>query len=284
MMISETDTHYQLIELLAYWQGRVNTTDVSLQFHISRQQAQKYIKQYNQAHPDNIIYDKSAKAFLPSAKFTLHCIDVDVSVYLNWISNHAYIQSFNQFTTARSKHLTNTSLNLPIREVSPYVMRGIVEAIKFQRRLEVDYFSLTNPDGEGRIIQPHTFVKTGLRWHLRAYDEKNGSFRDFVLSRFRGRPELLDKATHTQTLDQNWHQQVQLIFIPDQRLSNSQRAVIENDYQMLDGKLIINSRAALVQYFLQEMRVNIKFHDEIPEAQQLVLANKNDIKQWLFNG
>jgi hypothetical protein len=31
------------------------------------------------------------------------------------------------------------------------------------------------------------------------------------------------------------------------------------------------------------MQVNIKFHDAIPEAQQLILVNLNDIKQWLFN-
>jgi hypothetical protein len=147
MVIGETDIHYQFIELLDYWQGRVNTTDVSLQFKISRQQAQKYLKQYNHANPDNIVYNKSAKAFTPSAQFTRHFIDADVSVYLDWISNHAYFQSFNQSKSVSSKHLTNTSLNLPIRQVSPFVMRGIVEAIKFQRRLEVDYFSLSNPDG-----------------------------------------------------------------------------------------------------------------------------------------
>ncbi len=31
------------------------------------------------------------------------------------------------------------------------------------------------------------------------------------------------------------------------------------------------------------MQVNIKFHDAQPEAQQLVLANKKEIQQWLFD-
>jgi hypothetical protein len=74
-----------------------------------------------------------------------------------------------------------------------------------------------------------------------------------------------------------------MIFSPDSRLSPEQKNVIEQDYQMQDGKLVTSTRAALAQYLLQDMQVNIKFHDAIPEAQQLILVNLNDIKQWLFN-
>src|SRR5690625_5587511 len=76
-------------------------------------------------------------------------------------------------------------------------MRGLVTAIRTQQRLEVDYVSLSNPNRQGRIIVPHTFVSTGLRWHLRAWCEKSQSYRDFVLSRFRGEPELLGDRKST---------------------------------------------------------------------------------------
>ena len=33
----------------------------------------------------------------------------------------------------------------------------------------------------------------------------------------------------------------------------------------------------------KEMQVNTKYLDGKPEAQQLVLVNRDDIKQWLFN-
>ena len=47
MSKSETDIHFQFIELLVYWQGTVNTTDLINYFKISRQQAQKkYLSQY----------------------------------------------------------------------------------------------------------------------------------------------------------------------------------------------------------------------------------------------
>ena len=52
---------------------------------------------------------------------------------------------------------------------------------------------------------------------------------------------------------------------------------------MQNGQLVVSTRAALAQYLLKELQVNTKFHDEKAEAQQLVLVNKDDIKQWLFN-
>ncbi len=56
-----------------------------------------------------------------------------------------------------------------------------------------------------------------------------------------------------------------------------------SDYQMENDQLHINTRAALANYLLKEMQVNTKYLDGTPEAQQLVLVNRDDIKQWLFN-
>ncbi|MDU0355791.1 WYL domain-containing protein [Paraglaciecola aquimarina] len=177
-----------------------------------------------------------------------------------------------------STSLTYSSLQLPSRQVAPLVMRGLVNAINQKCRIEVDYVSLSNPDGEGRIIQPHIFIKTGLRWHLRAFDEKHREFRDLVLSRFGGELELLDKATHQGEQDQGWNTFVNIILAPDPRLSSAQKSVLEQDYQMQNGQLVIETRAALAQYLLQEMQVNFKYRDKSPEAQQLVLVNESDIK------
>lgn len=55
--------------------------------------------------------------------------------------------------------------------------------------------SFSTPDGETRLIAPHTLIYTGMRWHVRAYCERNRDYRDFVLSRFRGIPELMDDLT-----------------------------------------------------------------------------------------
>ena len=276
-----SDIHYQFIELIVYWQGRVNSSHLVDQFSISRQQAHLYLKKYQQNNPNNLLYHPSSKGFLPAPDFSLSCISGDVAQYLDWVSHTAVNPANPAHKTPHT--LTYSALSLPTRQVSPYVMRGLVSAINQQRRIDVDYVSLTNPDGEGRIIQPHVFVKTGLRWHLRAYDEKHQEFRDFVLSRFAGEPELLDKATHSAAQDKGWNTLIDIVLAPDQRLSPSKQQVLIRDYQMQNGQLVIQTRAALAQYLLQEMQVNFKFHDKSPEAQQLVLVNEKEIEPWLFN-
>lgn len=272
---TETDIHY-LTELLAYWEGIVNTTVLNKHIHISRQQTQKYLKTYQQCHPTNLFYNRSLKGFTPNEDFAAKYISGDVNQYLDWLTNQTSLYS-------KAQQLSFSVLNIPKRLVSPIVMRELVAAIKQKRRLDVEYTSLTNPQNDGRIIQPHVFIKTGLRWHLRAYCEDKQQFRDFVLSRFRGTPELLSEATHEGEQDIAWHTGIQLIFQPDHRLDPKQKALIEQDYQMQNGQLVVNTRAVLAQYLLKEMQVNTKFHDEKAEAQQLVLVNKSDIKQWLFN-
>ncbi|MCD8514180.1 MAG: WYL domain-containing protein [Nitrincola sp.] len=157
-----------------------------------------------------------------------------------------------------------------------------MQAIREQTLLEVDYVSLSNPDREGRIIAPHSFAKTGLRWHLRAWCEKSQEYRDFVLSRFRGIPDLEGKSQKTGEDDTAWHTFIDVIFAPDPRLTPAQKEVIEADYQMQNGQLRINTRACLAQYVIQEMQVNIKMLDPDPKAQQLILVNKDDISEWLF--
>lgn len=273
------NSRFWFIELRAYWQGLVNSRHITEYFHVSRTQAQIYIAAYQSEHPNNLVYNKSLKGFCATNLFSPFYINGDANEYLEWLHS----QSNDVITTANTS-LTNASLNLPKRRVHHDVIRELTQAIKLKRRLEVDYVSLKNPDGEGRIIQPHVFVKTGLRWHLRAFDEKHQQFRDFVLSRFTGLPEILDGETISPSQDEAWQTFIYLKFAVDSRLSPAQKRVIEQDYQMQDGELIISTRAALAQYVLQEMQVNIKFLDEYPEAQQLVLANKKDIQKWLFNG
>lgn len=273
------ESRFWFIEMHAYWQGLVNSRHITEYFHVSRTQAQKYIAEYQRLHPLNLSYNPSLKGFFTTTDFACCYISGDANEYLEWLHTQT------DFTTkTNSTPLTNASLNLPKRSVKPDVMRALTQAIQLRRRLEVDYVSLKSPNGEGRIIQPHVFVKTGLRWHLRAFDEKHQQFRDFVLSRFNGAPEVLEGETVSPCNDKAWQTVIDLKFVADLRLSPEQKRVIEQDYQMTNGELTVTTRAALAQYVLQEMQVNIKFLDEYPEAQQLVLANKKDIQTWLFNG
>lgn len=273
---------FQLIELLAYWEGRVNAKELENYFNQSRQQSSVDINHYKEFMPGNLHYDSSHKAYLPTTGFTPKYITAQPDEYLHWFHSGQLSAREQQASFSRSQLSEN--LQLPARNISPAIMRGLVAAMRQQKRIEVDYVSLSNPNREGRIIAPHSFINTGLRWHLRAWCEKSEQYRDFVLSRFRGEPALLDKTQHTAKQDHGWNTQVTITLQPDPRLSIAKREVLENDYQMQNGLLHITTKGCLVQYLLREMQVSTKMLDGTPEAQQLVCVNLPDIKPWLFEG
>lgn len=270
---------FWLIELIAYWEGRLTTTHLREFFGISRQQASADIRRYRETHPGNLLdYQHSDKAYLPSPEFERRYISADVAEYLNWMAG----LSARSLPEHPSCQLPNLVLKHPARNVTPQLTRPLVRAIREQRRVEVDYVSIAKPNREGRIIVPHTFVNTGLRWHLRAWCEKNQGYRDFVLSRFLGQPEVLGKSPHSVDGDTAWNTEITLILQPDMRLSPEQKAVLQNDYNMEGGQLCLKTRAPMANYLLKEMQVNTKMLDGRPEAQQLVLVNYEDVKEWLF--
>lgn len=267
---------FAFIELLAYWEGRINAKELEKQFQLSRQQSSQDINRYKQNAPKNLIYDSSQKAYRPSDHFSPLYISDSADEYLHWLhTSQFYARPVPGFTEA---------LTLPPRKIGAPILRGIVAAIRQQKRIEVGYVSLSNPDHEGRIIAPHSFVSTGLRWHLRAWCEKNMRYSDFVLSRFRGLPELLDRTTHIAEHDEGWTKSIPIILQADHRLTAAKREVVENDYQMQNGQLRIQTKACLVQYMLRELQVNTKTLDETPEAQQLVCVNLPELKRWLYEG
>ncbi len=173
-------------------------------------------------------------------------------------------------------------LSLPVRDVKPQVLRPIMQAARQQKRLEVDYVSINNPDREGRIIVPHTLVYTGLRWHVRAWCEKNQAYRDFVLSRFRDTPDIMDESAHGADGDDEWNTLVTVRIVPDPRLTRSQREVVEVDYGMEEGALEITTRGKLVPYALKLLHTDLEDPLDDPTAQQIVVENRDDIRHWLF--
>lgn len=107
--------------------------------------------------------------------------------------------------------------------------------------------------------------------------------RDFVLSRFRGVPELMDDGTeNTREQDPGWSTQVQVIIEPDSRLNPGQQAIIETDYGMQDGRLVIETRGALVQYVPQRYQTDTTKVHAKATGRQIVVVNLDELQGWLY--
>ncbi len=272
---------YRLIETVVWWEGRLTTGHLIQSFGISRQQASKDINTYINEHaPKNLTYDKQLKGYVPSKHFKPLFIDDSASAYLHLLNQ----------THSRAPHVEGLALayahtmvlEVPDRTIRPEVLRPLLKACRESGVIDVEYVSLANPVPETRLIAPHTLVYTGMRWHVRAYCEKNRMYRDFVLSRLRGQPEFERRTENLIDADEDWNTEVAVVIEPDSRLKPEQKAIIEADFGMEEGVLTIPTRRALVKYVLQRFQIDPKKLDPKAAAQQIVVKNLDELKPWLY--
>jgi predicted DNA-binding transcriptional regulator YafY len=272
---------YRLIEVIAQWEGRLTTNHLCNSFGIGRQQASKDINNYlRDVAPGNLIYDLQLKGYKPSSTFHPKLTTGTADEYLHILSRTKDIA--HTFTGLDLGFANSEILQVPVRNVEPAILRPLVQAARDQKRVELDYISLSTPAVETRVITPHTLVCTPLRWHVRAYCEKNRDYRDFVLSRFRNIPDIIGDSEHSREGDERWVKEISISIKPDSRLSKEQQRIIAHDYGMTRGRLEIRTRAALVEYTLKAFNLDPRKQEVKPEAQQIVIANFKEIERYLF--
>lgn len=269
---------YWMLELIAFWEGQINTKPLMSALGLTRQSVSQLLKSYQTEYPDALMYDTGLKAYQITDHFIPHFINQTVDEYFDWL-HYGNTPVFPNTSTASNQY----RIQALARFVSPHVMRPLLKAVKEKTAVDCEYLSVSSSDPQGRLLYPHSFVKTAGRWHVRAYCDMRKHYLDFVLSRFQHVDYDGKTAVHTEQQDTLWNTQVTLILAPDSRLTDKQKRVLENDYGMTDGQLHITTRAALVKYTLDDLQIKTKMLEANPQAQQLVCVNYTDIKQWLFD-
>ncbi|WP_075171122.1 helix-turn-helix transcriptional regulator [Neptunomonas phycophila] len=266
---------YRVIELFALWEGRVNTTHLQNVFGIGRQKASEIIGSYTQRYPQNLDYNASAKGYQLTDEFTPWHAGSSFDEYYHLLTRAGHNDYLSFLQTGFSL------LEAPLRNISPALVQPIIKAIREKRRLDIGYASVSSPEYESRIISPHCLVFDGIRWHVRAWCEKNQQYRDFVLSRFSGEFEFEGPSEHTAEDDERWNTWLDIVIEPDPRLSPAKKRIIAMDYQMENNQRIIPLRAALVLYVWQRLRLDHYAQD--PEAQQITITPESHkaIKPYL---
>ena len=272
---------YRMIEVIALWEGRLTTNHLIKSFGIGRQQASKDINTYLvEIAPDNLVYDKQLKGYKPSDSFDPKLTSGHADEYLHILSRSEDMTvTFNELDMG----FENTTMVRPVtRNITPEILRPLVQAIREKKRVDLSYTSLKNGEEVERIISPHTLVCTPLRWHVRAYCEHSEDYRDFVLSRIRGVPALETKKIKGKEQDELWNTHLSIKLIPDSRLTEAQAKVIAHDYGMEKGTLTIPTNAALVRYVLDAYNIDINMLNSNPKGQQIILGNFEELRPYLI--
>jgi predicted DNA-binding transcriptional regulator YafY len=146
-----------------------------------------------------------------------------------------------------------------------------VTAIRDGRALRARYQSFSTPEPRVRTLEPHALVFDGFRWHARARDVEEDRFKDFVLGRL-SEPADNGAASAGQADDVEWNTMVTLEIRPHPDLSETQRAAVEADYGMADGRLTLTCRKAVAYYVKRRLGLTAGHELKTPEDQHVVLA------------
>ncbi len=278
----EVQTRLRALEIVAYWEGRLVTNQLTDWFGISRQQASADIKLYNsEVNPGSLEHHPAVKGYVPVGKFTPVMTAGHINEYMELLSS----QSFQPMAQVLESHSNIAAVQLPDRAVRPEIVRELVKACRTRESLHIVYSSMNTPQLHERIISPHTLVYTGFRWHVRAYCHLRNEFRDFLVSRIARARRATGNPAVSEALDLLWQEETMLTLVPNHNLSEAQRALVELDYGIADGRLRIKVKKALAHYTLQRYQAAIT-DEQIARVKehplQLLPADFPSVKTYLF--
>jgi len=267
------------IEVRAYYAGIVSRSDVARTFAMSDPAATKDLKQYNDLAPDNLLYKQSEFGFVPGNRFEPVIADLDPAAVLPLIADNA--PSPWLATGGESIYgIPASYLPLPSRLPTKQIVAQISRAIHQNKKLSIVYASLhVDKLEQRRVIEPHSLINTGLRWHARAYNQENFDFRDFVLSRILEAELINEPAESSQQYDEDWMETITLELAPHPGLTSKQQLNLHVDFSE-DGRVMqLKVRRALVGYALRALSVDTTpDHSLNPRAFQLILLNREEIE------
>ncbi len=234
--------------------GTIGRNDLVKRFGIKEAAATRDIALYRELAPQNLIFDTRSKRYLQTEAFT-PLFEYPARQALTALA-HGFV---DDFVTPHKPHIpceVPTQLNTPHLDILAVLSRAIHQ----EKVVEMGYRSLSSGLTTRQIV-PFVLVDNGLRWHVRGFDRLRSRFIDFVINRISNPQIIEDSPIEEHELKDNdiqWNRIVSLEIVPHPRLKHPE--TIEQEYDMVDGKLRVNVRAALAGYILR--RWNVDCSDE----------------------
>ncbi|MES9898550.1 MAG: WYL domain-containing protein [Sedimenticola sp.] len=238
------------IDFRLHFLGTIGRNDLVRRFGIKAAAATRDITLYKELASQNLEYNTKAKIYSRSEPFT------PLFDYSSHQALTALVHGFgDDFVVAHKAHIaceTPAQLNKPQLNTLSVLTRAIHQ----KKPVEITYRSLSSGKTVRKIV-PFILVDNGLRWHVRAFDRRRSRFTDFVINRISD-PRLVGESKveeeEQKDSDIQWNRIVELEIVPHPRLRFPE--TIKQEYDMTDGTLYVNVRAAVAGYVLRRWNVD----------------------------
>ena len=119
-----------------------------------------------------------------------------------------------------------------------------------------------------------------LRWHVRAFCHRDNRFKDFILGRCLAVGEQGPAAAVAEQ-DWQWQTFFEVVLQPNPDLADGQRRAVALDYNMIDGRIAVPVRFALLYYFNKRLRLDVAERFDKPRERPVVVANQAEFEAAL---
>ncbi len=259
------------IDFCLLFKGAIHRQDLINRFEVGLSAGSRDFTLYKELAPENLIYDPREKRYFQTESFS-PVFEHDAKRTLVKLANDIS-DGFDAIGDVHFPVESASSLNVP----DIFVVAKVVQAIVNKKAMSVIYTSLSSGSGARELV-PHSIVDNGQRWHVRAFDRKSQSFRDFVLTRIskvtvKTEPEIHECIEH----DEEWGRLISLEIVPHPKNIKYSTA-IELDYAMEEGVLKLEVRAAMAGYLLRRWNVDCTKHASLRTGEyQLWLRNQQSL-------
>ncbi|MBA3896045.1 MAG: WYL domain-containing protein [Sphingomonadaceae bacterium] len=267
----------EFIEFRLFWTGRVQRSDLRAVFGISAPQATNDFATYQERAPGNAVYDSTRKAYVRGERFEPTLIGASIDRYLLQVTalRRGWLRPEDTwFDTVPPVEV----VALDRQRTQPAVLAGILDAIREQQQIEVEYSSMTGSPATRRLISPHAMATATERWYVRAYSAEHQDFRDYALGRI-AKVKAAGQRAADPANDLEWNYTIDLILEPNPGLNDDRQRAQRLEHSMDDGTLRVPCRLSLAFYLIAEHKLDVPNGALQPVQQPLVLRNLTEVLQ-----
>lgn len=275
-------TRLRFVENVLGWEGVLSRKRVTQVFGITPNHVTKDLRIYRRLFPKNVEYDPSIRSYRPAENFKYRIANGDPDEYLALLRAGAE-RDRNSVALLVGNAEICECLPQPKIPLNASTLRCVTRSIVAGGGLTINYQSLTSASPMSRDVWPHRLLFTGVRWYVRCWDELRNEFRDFALPRIIDVVEKAGENPRSPEDDVDWSERVVMRVVPNPTMSSTQAEVIAREYGMKHADTqwvwLLEVRRCLVKYVAERYRL---IERGSPKAHPVVLANKDELKRWLF--
>ncbi len=252
--------------------GHIARNDLINRFQTGLAASTRDFSLYKELAPDNLVLVHQDKQYHRTGHFA-PLFEHDPEAILQSLS-----RGFGDGISAPVKASAQCFDAVALVHPDANIIAALMRAIHQGQAIDCDYVSASSGEST-RTLVPHALVNNGHRWHVRAYDLKHTTFRDYVCTRFT-RVQLAPMAVEEHqsgSADTQFNTVVKLTLVPHPSLK--QPRAVELDFGMREGRYELHVKAAFAAYILRHWQVDCSVGYRFTgQGCQLALANLEVLK------